>query len=253
MKNLLLILLIFVIVKCTNKEETEPINMTGVYSLTKQTLSNGSKDSLVEKRQLKIYTDKYMMYASPNATDSLANYGIATYKVDDGKIIENIFYTSGYGDRKDSAILKVEKIMDGYKQVIEDAAVENKKFKSTEEYDSVGKASSTPLDGVWKMKTRMHVGKKSDTLVDDFQVQFKAGSGIVSPNIFAWSVQMSTNFWRSSSLVKRFIFHFMLCAVCGELSSFGPNIIRLGHHQRLSASCAISFCSLLPWQSVSNI
>ncbi len=183
MKNLLLILLLFFIIKCADKEETEPINLTGVYSLTKQTLSNRSKDSLVEKRQLKIYTDKYMMYASPNATDSLANYGIATYKADDGKIIENIFYTSGYGDRKDSAILKVEKIMNGYKQVIEDAVIENKKFKSTEEYDSVGKAANTPLDGVWKMKTRMHVDKKGDTLVDDVQVQFK----VYKDGYFIWA------------------------------------------------------------------
>jgi hypothetical protein len=148
----------------------------------KQTLKNG-KDSLVEKKQLKIYTDKYMMYASPNPTDSLANYGIATYRIDDGKVVENIFYTSGYGDRKDSAILKVEKTVEGYKQVIEDVVIENKKYTSAEEYDSVGKATNTPLDGVWKQTTRMHVDTKGDTLVDEVQVQFK----IYKDGYFIWA------------------------------------------------------------------
>lgn len=183
MKNLLPLLLAIFLIKCGQKEDAEPINMMGVYSLIKQTLNDGTKDSVVDKKQLKIYTDKYMMYASPNPTDSLANYGIATYREEDGKVIENIFYTSDYGDRKDSAILKVEKTVDGYKQVIEDAVIENKKYTSTEEYDSVGKAANTPLDGVWKMTTRMHVDKKGDTLVDAFQVQFK----IYKDGYFIWA------------------------------------------------------------------
>ena len=184
MKNLLPLLLAIFLIKCAQKEEAEPINMVGVYSLIKQTLNDGTKDSfLVEKKQLKIYTDKYMMYASPNPTDSLANYGIATYKPDNGKVIENIFYTSGYGDRKDSAILKVEKTFEGYKQVIENAVIENKKYTSTEEYDSVGTAANTPLDGVWKMITRMHVDKKGDTLVDEVQVQFK----VFKDGYFIWA------------------------------------------------------------------
>ena len=35
-------------------------------------------------------------------------------------------------------------------------------------------------------------------------------------------------------------------ALFGELSSLGPNIITDGHHQRLSASCAMAFCSGVP-------
>ena len=50
-----------------------------------------------------------------------------------------------------------------------------------------------------------------------------------------------------------FIFHFMLCSLCIESLSCGPNIIRLGHHQRLMASCAIAFCSGLPFESVNKI
>ncbi len=60
---------------------------------------------------------------------------------------------------------------------------------------------------------------------------------------------MSTNFWRSSSLVSRLIRQRIDCSVFGLSTSGGPNIIRLGHHQRLSASCAILFCSAVPLAS----
>jgi len=57
---------------------------------------------------------------------------------------------------------------------------------------------------------------------------------------------MSTNFWRSSSFVSRLIRQRMDWAVLGLESSGGPNIISEGHHQRLSASCAILFWSAVP-------
>ncbi len=39
----------------------------------------------------------------------------------------------------------------------------------------------------------------------------------------------------------------MLCALFGECSSLGPNIIRAGHQKRFTASCAICFCSGVPF------
>jgi len=54
---------------------------------------------------------------------------------------------------------------------------------------------------------------------------------------------MSTNFWRSSSLVKRLIFQRIDCAVCFDCASLGPNIMSDGHHQRSSASCAMRRCA----------
>ena len=38
-----------------------------------------------------------------------------------------------------------------------------------------------------------------------------------------------------------------------DVSSGGPNIISDGHHQRSTASCAISRCPGVPWQSVFRI
>ena len=64
---------------------------------------------------------------------------------------------------------------------------------------------------------------------------------------------MSTNFCRSSSLEKRLILQAIDCAELGDWSSGGPNIIRDGHHQRSTASCAIACCAGVPWESVCRI
>src|SRR6516225_10470646 len=82
---------------------------------------------------------------------------------------------------------------------------------------------------------------------------FMAGSGIVSPRKWACGTVASMNFWRSSSLEKRLIFHLVEASPCWLALSGGPNIISTGHHQRSSASCAIAFCSALPRDKVSMI
>ena len=63
----------------------------------------------------------------------------------------------------------------------------------------------------------------------------------------------STNCWRIWSFVNRLIFQRMDWSLCWLCESGGPNIIRQGHHQRSSASCAIAFCSGVPRQRVSMI
>ena len=50
----------------------------------------------------------------------------------------------------------------------------------------------------------------------------------------------STNFCRSSSLDMRLMPQRIDCALFGLSASGGPNIIRLGHHQRFTASCTIA-------------
>ena len=57
---------------------------------------------------------------------------------------------------------------------------------------------------------------------------------------------MSTKRWRSSSLEWRLIFQAMDCAECDDSSSGGPNIISDGHHQRFTASCAMSCWAGVP-------
>ena len=68
----------------------------------------------------------------------------------------------------------------------------------------------------------------------------------MTPSFSACGTVMSTNRCRSSSLVCRLIRQRIDCSVFGDSASGGPNIISDGHHQRLVASCTISFCAGVP-------
>ena len=150
------------------------LNMQGAYSMIKQMVSDGTTDSLRKREQFKIYTDRYMIYASSQLTDSLADYGIGTYKMQDGKLIEYVFFTSSDGARKDSFELKINKTGDGYTQIIEfPADSQGRKFILTEDYKHVGKAATTPLDGAWKQTKVMYTPKNGSTITDENPTQFK--------------------------------------------------------------------------------
>src|SRR3989337_115651 len=104
MKKISVILLITVIVACSEKPKQIP-SMAGAYYMTRQVINDGTKDSVIDRKQLKIYTDKHMMFATPNLTDSFATFGIAEYKFDGEKLYEYIFYRAAEGDQKDTAEL----------------------------------------------------------------------------------------------------------------------------------------------------
>src|SRR5687768_921922 len=128
MKNLPAFLLILLMAACNAKPE---IDMSGAYSMTNQVINDGIKDSIMDRKQLKIYTGKFMMYASPNVGDSFANFGVGTYAVKDDKLTEHRFYTAMEGDKKDTFVLTVDKNTDGYRQVIENIPIEGKTYKLT--------------------------------------------------------------------------------------------------------------------------
>src|SRR5688500_5752369 len=115
MKKTLASLLVFVVIAC-NQQENEKLAMTGAYYMTTQIINDGTKDSTIDRKQLKIYTDKYMMFATPNLTDSFATYGIGTFTVDGNTVTENVFYRSAAGEVKESVKLEVEKTTNGYRQ-----------------------------------------------------------------------------------------------------------------------------------------
>ena len=73
------------------------------------------------------------------------------------------------------------------------------------------------------------------------------------PSTAACGTSISTKRLRSSSLLNRLMFHAMDCAEFGDSSSGGPNIMRLGQYQRLTASWAISRCAGVPFISSSRI
>jgi len=147
MKNLPALSFVLLMISCGTNPKIE---MIGAYQMTSQVLNDGSKDSILDRKQLKIYTDKYFMYGSPNLTDSFANFGIGTYEIKNGKVYEYRFYTAEEGERSDTLVLDIEKTYNGYKQIIERIPIGGKNYKLTEEYASVSTDQKSPLDGAWK-------------------------------------------------------------------------------------------------------
>ena len=191
MKNFIFLLVICFMIACQNASDSNSANntndstkadMKGAYSMTKQIGNDGTKDTLLKKEQLKIYSDHYMMYASPRATDSFGEYGIATYSEEGDKVKEYIFYTSTAGEVKDTALLEISKLPAGYKQVIK-YIDSNGTFILTEEYDKVGKEPNTKLDGAWKQVKDIFVDKKGDTTRNTSKTQFK----IYESGYFIWA------------------------------------------------------------------
>lgn len=192
MKNFIFLLGICFFIACQDTSDSNSANdntsdstktdMRGAYSMTKQIGNDGTKDTLLKKEQLKIYSDHYMMYASPRATDSFGEYGIATYSQENGKVKEYIFYTSSAGEVKDTADLEITKLPNGFKQVIR-YVDSNSTFILTEEYDRVGKEPSTKLDGAWKQTRDIFIGKKGDTTRNTTKTQFK----IYESGYFIWA------------------------------------------------------------------
>ena len=150
--------------------------MAGAYSMYRQVINDGSKDSTLDRNQLKIYTDKHIMYASSSEADSLANYGVGTYEVKDGKIYEYIIYRASEGtisEERDTAILSIEPSSTGYMQVIEQIEVLGMNYKLTEQYDNVSKPVTSPLDGAWKQTVNYYIDNTGDTTTVSNPVQFK--------------------------------------------------------------------------------
>ena len=150
--------------------------------MTKQMGNDGTKDTLLKKEQLKIYSDRYMMYASPRATDSFGEYGIGTYSQQGDTVKEFIFYTSTAGEVRDTATLEISKLPNGYKQVIRyvDSA---STFILTEEYDKVGKEPETKLDGAWRQVKDIFINAKGDTTTNQTKTQFK----VYQSGYFIWA------------------------------------------------------------------
>ncbi|HUR12180.1 MAG TPA: hypothetical protein VM012_12470 [Flavitalea sp.] len=160
-------------------------SMAGAYSMYKQVVNNGTKDSIIDRNQLKIYTDKHIMYAGSAGSDSFANYGIGTYEVKDNKIYEYIFLRSSQGSvaTRDTAVLAIQESPTGYMQVIEQILVAGSKYKLTEQYDNVGKDRTSPLDGAWKQTQQYRVTEKGDTTTLPSQMQYK----IYQSGYFIWT------------------------------------------------------------------
>lgn len=189
MKNFIFLLALYSFTACQSSSSSNDSNtgdsnieMKGAYSMTKQIGNDGTKDTLLKKEQLKIYSDRYMMWASPRATDSFGEYGIATYSQEGDKVKEYVFYTSSAGEVNDTALLEIAKLPNGYRQVIR-YADSTSTFVLTEEYDKVGKEPETNLDGAWRLIKDIFIDGKGDTINNTKKTQFK----VYQSGYFIWA------------------------------------------------------------------
>lgn len=183
MKNVQALFLILLVAACSEKPKEIP-SMAGAYYMTRQVINDGGKDSVIDRKQLKIYTDKYMMFATPNLTDSFATFGIAECKLEDGKLYEYIFYRASEGDQKDTAVLSIEKTDRGYIQVIDDINFNGRNVKLTEEYEMIHRPQKSPLDGAWKQIKNIFISKKGDSSVNETPLEYKT----YQSGYFIWAI-----------------------------------------------------------------
>lgn len=183
MKNLPALLLILLIASCSEKPKEIP-SMAGAYYMTRQVINDGKTDSVIDRKQLKIYTDKYMMFATPNMNDSFATFGIAEYKMDGNKLFEHIFYRAAEGDEKDTAELTIEKTDKGYIQVIDNILFNGRNVKLTEEYEIINRPQQSLLDGSWKQIKNIYVNKKGDSSVNQTPLEYKT----YQSGYFIWAI-----------------------------------------------------------------
>jgi hypothetical protein len=175
MKKILILaaLISCMIFGCKKKEK---VSQAGIYRLDKQMASGGGKDTVYKRTQMKIYTDKYFMWAGV-AADSSVGFGTGSYHLDTGnKIIESNIYSSGYLDSSKTFNLTVTRKDSGYTQVIPDLAVVNgKKWSLTENYSRVAGSDTSVLDGLWKLDKNYWVKGKDTTKGNESQFKIFEG------------------------------------------------------------------------------
>ena len=175
MKNLILCFAVLSAVSCSSNIKEAP-NMPGAYFMKSQIINDGKKDTkFTDLKQLKIYTDSFMMYTQVNPGDSVSAFGVGSYTADTGTVTENVIYSasdSTFNASPATYTLNITTTPGGYTQVIPEIVIDSLKSKLTEEYQSVSKDQKTPLDGVWK-ETDFYVVRGKDTTRSE-RTQYKA-------------------------------------------------------------------------------
>ncbi len=150
--------------------------MSGAYKMLSQSVKSETLDTTYKTlQQLKIFTGDFMMYANVNPSDSASSFGIGTYSIDKDTIIENVFFgasDSTKNENKRSFKLVIEKTDSGYKQIIPELESRGRKYKLTEEYNSVGSTVKTPMEGAWKA-VKIYYIKGKDTSWNNQVTQYK--------------------------------------------------------------------------------
>ncbi len=174
MKNFIFCVMVLGILGCNSSMDIP--KMQGTYLMTSQTVNDGKKDTRYEAlKQLKIYTDQFMMYVQVNPADSISAFGVGTYTTGKATVTENVIYSasdSNFVSTPSTFKLEITKTPEGYNQLIPQIVTDSQKFKLTETYQKVGDTTATPLDGVWK-QTQSYNLRGKDTL-KNIRTQYKA-------------------------------------------------------------------------------
>lgn len=173
MKNIILCFIVFAFLSCNNGEKT--IDMPGTYLMQSQTLNDGTSDTkLTDLKQLKIYTDSFFMYTQVNPEDSGSAFGVGSYSIDSGKVVEDVIYSASDSNIGTPNVyrLDIKKNPDGYTQVIPSIMIDGQQNKLTEEYKEVGSDQKSPLNGTWKEVRSYNITQENDTVMNQ-RTQFK--------------------------------------------------------------------------------
>lgn len=179
-----LALLVLIGCKTAENKEASTMSMPGAYKMLSQHVKTDKIDTTYTGyEQMKIYTGDYMIYAGVNSPDSMSGFGIGTYNSSMDTVIENVFYSASDSLKSDSAAsytLTIDKTAKGYKQTIPEMKTSTGNIMLTEEYESVGDSSTSPLDGAWKQTKTYYIIGKDTTFDISSHVQYKAyGNGHV--------------------------------------------------------------------------
>lgn len=178
---------------------TADLTMKGAYTMLMQVENNGLRDSMTNIQQMKLYTDNHFMYAHAVSGDSIAYFGIGTYRLENDKLMEYPFYTTAGGAQTDTFEIRITKMPDGYVQVINfPPDSQGRKFVLTEEYRNVGKAAVTPLDGAWKQTKAINTPKNGATTVNNSPTQYK----IFQSGHYIWG-----RTWYDSAMQRQVSYH----------------------------------------------
>lgn len=174
MRNLILCFISLSLLSCNSQKQD--LNMPGTYLMLSQTLNDGTKDTkYTSLKQLKTYTDDFFMYTQVNPDDSVSAFGVGSYNIDSGKVVENVIYSSSDSIFNDGPVayrLDVDITPDGYTQVIPEILTRNQKYKLTEVYNKVGTDVKSPLNGVWR-ETKSYVIRGNDSITNN-RTQYKS-------------------------------------------------------------------------------
>ncbi len=174
MKNIIFGLIVFIFLSCNTGEKS--LDIKGAYIMESQTLNDGTNDTkLTDLKQLKIYTDDFFMYSQVNPGDSISAFGVGSYSIDSGKVVENVIYSASGSNVGTQNVYKlyITTNPDGYTQVIPEILIDSVKNKLTEEYRNVGTDQTSQLDGVWKETESYNITQANDTIMSE-RTQYKA-------------------------------------------------------------------------------